>query len=126
MIELKDFMSKPVIWVKPDDKLTKAVTKMVKHGVGDVVVSHNGRYPCGIITERDILQKVTAKGRDVNKVFVREFMTKRVKSLPVNSTVMEVSRLMAKGNFRRVVLMRNGKMAGIMTSRDLIRMMAGE
>lgn len=126
MIELKDFMSKPVIWVKPDDKLTKAIDKMVKNNIGAIVVSNNGKHPCGILTERDILQRVIVKVRDPAQVFVQEFMTKDVKTLPVDSTVMEASRLMMKGRFRRVVLTKRDKMVGIMTSRDLIRMMAGK
>lgn len=124
MITIENWMSKPVVTVKPEDTLYNAIKKMVKNSIGDVIVVDDENKPIGIITERDILKRVLAKKMDFLKVKVGDIMTKRIATASTNATFLEVARIMRKGSFRRLPITKNGKIVGIVTARDIIHFMS--
>ena len=124
MITIENWMSRPVISVKPDDALLKAVKKMVDKDIGDVIVVDGKRKPVGILTERDVMKRVVVKKKNLDKLKVKEVMTKRLKTATVGTSFLEISRLMEKGSFRRIPVTKNGKVVGVVTSRDLVRFMS--
>lgn len=68
MITLENWISKPVVTVNPDDSVFLAVKKMVKKGIGDVVVVNDKKKPIGIVTERDILKRAIIEKKDLNEI----------------------------------------------------------
>jgi CBS domain-containing protein len=124
MITIENWMSKPVTTVKSDDTVYEAINRMVKKGIGDVVVIDKDKKPIGIVTERDILKRVLAKKKDFMKVKIEDIMTKNITTASTNSTFLEIARIMRKGSFRRLPITKNGKLVGIVTSRDIINFMS--
>lgn len=124
MITIENWMSTPVYTVKPEDSTYKAIQMMVKQDIGDVVVIDSRKIPIGIITERDILKRVILAKKELKETKVKEIMTKNLKTATVGSSFLEISRLMEKGGFRRIPITKNGKIVGIVTSRDLVRFMS--
>ena len=125
MITVKDWMSKPVMSVKPDTSVQEAATTMSKHSVGSLVVSKDGKRPDGIITERDVLRKIIANKKDPEATKVEDIMTKKVVTVDVDTSLLEISKIMSKNLLRRIVVTEKDKMIGIITSRDLLQLMAG-
>ena len=125
MITVKDWMSKPVMTVKPGINIQEAATVMAKHNIGSVVISSDGKTLDGIITERDILKRIIAQGQDPKTVNVEDMMTKKVLTVESDTSLLEISKIMSKNNLRRVIVTQKGKMIGIVTSRDLLQLMAG-
>lgn len=123
MIEIKDWMSKPVLTIKEDATLTAAAKKMVQKGVGCIVATSKDQHPVGIVTERDML-KIVAKQLDVKKTLVRDVMSRKLKTLPVTASMLEVSRLMKQGKVRRILITEDGEIVGVVTASDLIRLMS--
>jgi len=112
-------MSSPVTTMKASDALAVAAKKMVKQNIGSVVVLE-GKEPVGIITERDITRQVV-KGNSVLKKSAKKTMSKlRVTASPQMS-VQQAFELMLKNEVRRLPVLSDGKLVGIVTEKDLMR-----
>jgi len=116
---LAQVMSSPVTTMKASDALAVAAKKMVKQNIGSVVVLE-GKEPVGIITERDITRQVV-KGNSVLKKSAKKTMSKlRVTASPQMS-VQQAFELMLKNEVRRLPVLSDGKLVGIVTEKDLMR-----
>jgi len=116
---LAQVMSSPVTTMKASDPLAVAAKKMVKQNIGSVVVLE-GKEPVGIITERDITRQVV-KGNSVLKKSAKKTMSKlRVIASPQMS-VQQAFELMLKNEVRRLPVLDDGKLVGIVTEKDLMR-----
>ena len=116
---LAQVMSSPVTTMKASDALAVAAKKMVKQNIGSVVVLE-GKEPVGIITERDITRQVV-KGNSVLKKSAKKTMSKlRVTASPQMS-VQQAFELMLKNEVRRLPVLDDGKLVGMVTEKDLMR-----
>ncbi|MGM5485249.1 MAG: CBS domain-containing protein [Nanobdellota archaeon] len=124
MILVKDWMSKPVNTVKKEESAFKAVENVAEEGIGDVVVVDDDNNPIGIVTERDIINRLLYEKRDPDKTRIEDIMTRDIKTVDKHTPLLKVSRLMKEGNFRRIPVTDKNKLAGIITSRDLVHFMS--
>ena len=119
MVFVRDVMTKDVIVADPDWTVLDAARKMATKRIGGLVVVRAGR-PVGLVTERDILWKVTAKEKSPKKVRVREIMTTPVVTVAPLSTLRAAARIMIGHNVRRLVVTRLDNVEGIVTARDVV------
>lgn len=112
-------MSQKVITITEDMTILKAAKLMDKSNIGALPVV-NGNKPVGIVTERDIIRRVVAKGKNCSDVLVKNIMTHTPVSINDNTSVLEISRIMSEKNFRRVLVVNKGKLVGIVTAKDII------
>jgi CBS domain-containing protein len=119
MVFVRDVMTKEVIVADPDWSVLDAARKMAAKRIGGLVVVRAGR-PVGLVTERDVLWKVTAKDRNPKKVMVREIMTAPVVTITPLATLRAAARLMIGHNVRRLVVTRLDNVEGIVTARDVV------
>lgn len=124
MITVEEWMSKPVITVDPRMNIYDVVKLMNKKHIGSVVVSDDGIKAKGILTERDIMSKVIGQKLDPETTQADKIMTKKVMTVKLNTSLLEISKIMSKNELRRIVVVENNKMVGIVTSRDLLQLMA--
>ena len=124
MIKIGGWMSKPVISAKPDDSVISAVKKMARHDIGCLVIQEGSKKIHGILTERDVLKKAVASQKDASKLKIKDIMTKNVKTVDINSSVLYLMHLMKKGGFRDTPITKDGKVVGVITSQDIIGMLA--
>lgn len=103
-----------------DDTIHKAVKKMVKHGVGSLVVWENDNM-CGIVTERDILSKVASEDVPVKNKLVDEIMTKNVVCISPDFSVEECMAIMTEKKMRHLPVMVGQEMVGLISVGDLIK-----
>ena len=113
-------MSKPVITIEPSRTVLDACKVMAKRNIGSLVVVEKGK-PVGVITERDVINKVLGKSKNPAKFLVEQVMTPRVRTVELHDSVMDVSSIMKENNYRRIIVMDAKHIAGIITARDLIR-----
>ena len=118
MVVVRDVVPMDVIVVYPDSTVLDAAKKMAQKKIGGLVVVEYGR-PIGLITERDILWKVTAKEKSPRKIGVREIMSAPVVTVSPLATVRAAARLMVDNNVRRLVVTRLDDVEGVITARDL-------
>lgn len=117
-------MTKPVVTIDPKKSVFEAAKLMNKNDIGALVIVDKNKKPKGILTERDVLRLV-AQGKDLSKIKVQTAMSKKVKCTDIKSTVMDVSKIMHDHSFRRIIITKNQKLAGMMTDKNLIELMSG-
>lgn len=121
-MKVKEIMSKNIIKINNEITISKAAEIMDEKSIGSLVVEENGEM-YGIITERDILKKLVAKGKDPSKTFVKEIMSHFIVKADVNTDIEEARDMLEKNNIRRLVITENDKIVGIITIRDINRNM---
>ncbi|HDI01868.1 MAG TPA: CBS domain-containing protein [Candidatus Bathyarchaeota archaeon] len=117
---VRDIMVSPVITVREDDTIADVARIMDEQGIGSVIVVSSDGEPVGVITARDIVRKVVAKGKAPEQVRASEVMSSPPIAIEDDQDVREAARMMARLDVRRLVVKHKGKMVGIVTSKDLL------
>ena len=120
---LKSVMTKPVITINATNTVREAAEVMSKKAIGSIVVMEEDN-PVGIATERDILQRVVAKGLDPSKITMKEIMSYPLITVQEETSILKAVKLMERKKIRRLIVMKGEKMVGIVTQRDLLRVLA--
>ena len=100
---------------------------MAKHRIGSVVVveGSNNNNPIGIITERDIIKKVTAQNKSADQVAVRHIMSSPVITVQSIDSIDTAAETFAENRVKRlVVLEQDGSMVGILSVSDIAKKLA--
>lgn len=116
-------MSKPVRKITKDVSVREAVKIMDENNIGVLPVVENDK-PIGVITERDILRRVVAKNIDLDKKKAEDIMTKNPITIEHDATILEATRLMSENGFRRLLVVKNGKLVGVVTAKDIIEVLS--
>jgi CBS domain-containing protein len=111
-------MSRDLLTVEPTLQLTEVAKRMVAKDVGAVLVFDDDGL-CGILTERDVLRAV-ADGID-DTTLVRDRMTPSPETLDADDTTQHAAVLMIHGGFRHLPVVEQGKVVGVLSIRDLMR-----
>jgi len=117
--KLEHVMSSPVITIESKENVGSAAKIMVQHDIGSVVVVE-GKKPIGIMTERDITKEVV-KGDGLLKVPVKNIMTKKLVTAKPEMPLQEAFELMLRNKIRRLPILENDILVGIVTEKDLMR-----
>lgn len=119
-----EICNRDVVVVRRDEPVTEAARRMREHHVGDLVVvdeKPGGRVPVGILTDRDLVIEVIAKGVDLNTVTVGDVMSNQLLTAAEADDVAETIKIMRAKGVRRVpVVSRNKTLAGILAVDDLL------
>lgn len=118
-MQVKDIMSRPIITEDEETLVTKIVEDMEELGIGSVVITKEGE-PTGIITERDIALKVLLKNRRASEVKAKEIMTAPLVTVTPEASVKEACKLAARKRVKRLPVVENGVLVGIISIRDLL------
>jgi CBS domain-containing protein len=116
---VRDVMSRFVVTVRPEDTAWTALELMVSRGVGALVVVEGNR-PIGIVTERDIFRRLLRGSgpEELLTLLVRDVMTKEPIVCTPETPLRDVLRTMVERGFRRMPVVKNGLLEGIVTERD--------
>jgi CBS domain-containing protein len=113
------YMSAPVQSVTGDSTIFEVSKMMTERNIGSVLVK-NGAEFIGIITERDLTQKVIGQGLDPKTTPVTETMTSPLITLDSDQPVTEANQFMAKHRIRHLAVTVEGKIEGIISVKDLV------
>ncbi len=119
-VKVMDAMTREPIAVTPDMNICQAATKMMETGVGGAVVVEN-KEPRGIITEKDIVQKVVMENKSATEVKVRDIMSKMLFTLSPETDIYDALLIMGDNDVRRLPVVHENKVVGLLTFKDVIR-----
>jgi CBS domain-containing protein len=115
---IADHMSRHLLTVSADELLAEAAKRMAARGVGAILVL-DGESLAGILTERDLLKAVAAGLKEDARV--ADWMTKHPETIDASDSTEHAAALMIHGGFRHLPVLDGGKVAGILSIRDLMR-----
>jgi CBS domain-containing protein len=132
-IKVKEVMSTPVITINENACVPLVATLMKQHKVGCVVITDDENKPLGIITERDLVVRVMSKmtnqtfanqvlasNEESNLITAKDVMTAPLVTVPPEKTLSEAAKQMRQVNIRRLVVISQSKLLGIVSSKDIL------
>ena len=122
---VKDIMIRKVKTIDVEDTALEAVKKMNRHEIGCVVVTEKDK-PVGILTERDILRRIIPSGVDPASIKVHSIMSNPLQTTRPTSKITQAARTMLKGNIKKLVIVNDGSLVGIVSLTDLLPILASE
>ncbi|RJS88573.1 CBS domain-containing protein [Candidatus Bathyarchaeota archaeon] len=112
-------MRSPPVTALFSDSVSYVTEKMVSNNIGAVIIISGGR-PSGIITERDTVEKIVRTRRDPDKTRAAEIMSSPLITIDSTKTVAEALKIMRDRKIRRLAVIKNGRLVGIVTERRLL------
>ena len=118
-MKVKDCMCQEVCCVNPQSTIKDCATIMSNKHVGCVPVCDNSKNVVGLVTDRDIILRGIACDKDVNTTPVSEIMTCKVCCCNSENDITEAENLMSQYQIRRIPVVDDNKIVGILTLGDL-------
>ncbi len=115
-----DLMSAPPVTCSITDEITTLAAKMTKHNVSSLVVVTPEQKPIGIVTEKDLVAKILARGEFLKRLTAADIMNTNLISVPPEAFYYEALLTMVREKVKHLVVIRDEKLVGIVTLRDLI------
>ena len=109
----------PVPTVKEPDHVSEIASLMVDCNIGAVVVMRDTE-PVGIVTERDLIQKVLYAQKNAREVVAQEIMTAPLITISHDRTIEEALKIMQNNHVRRLIVLEGVSMVGLLTERRLL------
>lgn len=118
-MQVKEVMSRRIIAVSPEESVAVAARLLSQHNIGALpVCSRDGRLR-GMVTDRDIVLRCVAPEADPKSVPVKEIMSRRLAAVAPEDDVRQAARLMARRQIRRLPVVAEGKVVGMVSLGDL-------
>lgn len=129
-MKISEIMTKDVISLSVDDTVEHAAELMKEHNIGSIPVNTEEKV-VGIVTDRDIILRCVAEGKDIKMQKVRDIMTSNPVVGEENIDVNDAARIMSERQIRRLPIVSNDQLVGMVSLGDLavepkIQVEAGE
>jgi CBS domain-containing protein len=120
-VVVKEAMKTNLAMLEATKTVLEAAKLMKKRRIGNVIVVEK-KQPIGILTESDILKKVVAEGKNPKDVLIGKVMSTPIIVIDPYVTLEEANKTMGKCNVRRLPVIENDELIGIITQKDISRM----
>lgn len=110
------------VQVQLDTTLRACARVMAEESIGAVLV-RGPHGPAGVLTERDVVAAL-AEGADADEDRARDFMTAEIDGVPEMTTIAEAGRRMLRNEIRHLAVTREGQTVGVISSRDVLAVLA--
>ncbi len=118
-VKVGDCMQQSLAVISGEASLSEAAKRMKARKVGSLLVVDKKKNPFAIITERDIVWKALARGRMSSRV--KAIASKPLVTIAPESDITEAARKMRDRDVKRLVVAREGKVIGIISEKDIVR-----
>lgn len=118
---VKDLMNPSVVTIEPGASAALAARLISRHNVGVLPVCSSDRKLRGMVTDRDIVLRCVAAEEDPAQTPVRDIMTRRCTAVSPGDDCRAAARIMSERQVRRLPVVENGKLVGMLSLGDLAR-----
>jgi len=122
MAKVRDIMQKNVITIENTKKALDAAVILKEKEISFLVVVNEGK-PVGIVSERDIVRKIVADNNESQTTPLETIMSKKFKWVEPNASIESAVQKMLNNNIRRLVVLDNDDLAGVITQTDLTELL---
>lgn len=120
-MRVRDLMSKSVVTIAPEESAALAARLLSRHELGALPVCAADGTLVGIVTDRDIVTRCVAAGEEPGRVPVRDIMSPAPSVITPETPISDAARLMAQRQVRRLPVVEQGHVVGILSLGDLAR-----
>lgn len=117
--QVGDVATKDVVTVPQDASIREAAQVMSRHHISSLIIVGDNGLPVGIITDRDLREKVVARSKNVTDM-VKDIMTLPMIRVDVKDYCFEAVLKMIKHNVHHVLVIKDGQLGGVLTNHDLM------
>ena len=118
-MKVREIMTKNVVRIHPDEPVEVAARALAHYNVGAMPVCGSDGRLCGVVTDRDLVTRCLAAGRMPGATKVRDVMTGSVVAAQPDMEAGVAAHLMGRQQVRRLPVMENGKLCGMVSLGDL-------
>lgn len=118
-MKIRDVMTDNVIKIHPDESVSVAARTLTHYNIGALPVCGSNGEICGLVTDRDLVIRCLASGRQPENTRVRDVMTASVVSAKPDMDTGAAAHLMGRQQIRRLPVVENGKLCGMVSLGDL-------
>ncbi len=118
-MKVRDIMSTKVVRIGAQEPVEVAARTLAHYNIGALPVCGNDGRLCGVVTDRDLVTRCVAVGRPCDKVTVQDVMTSRLVTAGPDMDVGAAAHLMGREQVRRLPVVENGKLCGMLSLADL-------
>jgi signal-transduction protein with cAMP-binding, CBS, and nucleotidyltransferase domain len=111
-----------IVSIDSKAKAKDAARLMVEKGIGSLIANRDG-LPFGIVTERDLVEKIVAEATDPSKLTVADIMTAPLATIDASGSLIYAARKMVEKQVKRLVVTEHDKIIGIISQTDLVASM---
>lgn len=120
-MKLREIMSANPIKISPEESLEVAARTLAHYNIGALPVCGSDGRLCGMVTDRDIVTRCLASGKSAAATSVRDAMTARVVFSTPETDAAEAAAIMGKEQIRRLPVVENGQLCGVVSLCDLAK-----
>ncbi|MGD0159087.1 MAG: CBS domain-containing protein [Candidatus Bathyarchaeia archaeon] len=120
MLSVRDAMTRDVKVVREDTTMQEVIATMLKFDISSVVVVQKDR-PIGLITHKDIMERVLQMELLPAALTARNVMSASLVTIGEDASLEEAARIMVKKGFKKLIVVQDGKLVGLITSMDIAR-----
>ena len=117
-MKVREVMTPNPVTLQASVPVMEAAKVMSQHNMGDVIVQQDGKI-CGIVTDRDIVVRALAEGKDPKTTTLDSICSQKLTTISPDQTTAEPVRLMRERSIRRLPVVEDGKVLGIVSLGDL-------
>ena len=118
MGQIRDIMEKDVITIENDKTAQDAAKIIGEKDISFLVIMNDGK-PQGVLSESDFVRKIAAEDKKASEIKISEIMSYKFRSVGPNTTIEDAIQKMLNNNIRRLLILDNEKLVGVITQTDL-------
>jgi CBS domain-containing protein len=118
MPQVRELMVSDVVTIEPGTSIVDAARRMIQEEKGPLPIVEGDR-PVAIVTDRDIIARVVAEGRDPNSMAVDDIATRELVTIGPDQDVDEARQLMAQHELDRILVVEDDRLVGIISEADI-------
>ena len=123
MLSIKNVMTKDVVSVKEDTHIYEALDLLTKNKISGLPVLDDQNLVIGILSEKDVLRILLDKNI-VTRNKVRDYMSSEVICFTEDDNAIDICKFFIRSNIRRVPIVKDGKLVGIISRRDIVALIS--
>jgi CBS domain-containing protein len=119
IMKLRNVMTDTVIRISPEETVAVAARTLTHYNIGSLPVCGADGRVCGVVTDRDLVTRCLAAGKDPGRTSIRDVMTGSVVAAQPDMDVSAAAALMGREQIRRLPVLENGRLCGMVSLGDL-------
>jgi CBS domain-containing protein len=119
LLRVRDLMTSDPVTIEPQASVVDAARRMIQKKKGPLPVVEGDGRAVGMVTDRDIIARVVAEGRDPGSVTVEDIATRELVTIGADQDFAEAARLMAEHQLDRLLVVEGERLVGIISEADI-------